>query len=91
MNSESTRRALMMPLGELVARYQALAGQFGIPVALSGFALTREETERVFSAYDEDYHISRFLQFSDSGEAPFSINGEPATHISIDAEISTIL
>jgi hypothetical protein len=94
MNSESTRRALMMPLTDLVARYKSLAGHFGIPVALSGFALTREETERLFSAYEEDYHISRFLHFSDSGITPidvFEINGERATHVSIDAEISTIL
>jgi hypothetical protein len=94
MNSESTRRALMMPLSDLVARYQSLAGHFGIPVALSGFALTQQETERLFSAYDEDYHISRFLHFSDSGGISadaFEINGERATHVAIDAEIATIL
>jgi hypothetical protein len=94
MNSEATRRALMMPLRDLVARYQSLAGGFGIPVALSGFALTREETERIFSAYDEDYHISRFLHFSDSGDSvpdAFVIDGERATHLAIDAEIATIL
>jgi len=94
MNSESTRRALMMTLKELVARYKTLAGSFGIPVALTGFALTREETERIFSAYDEDYHISRFLHFSDSGVTSveaFVIDGERATHVAIDAEISIIL
>ena len=85
---------MMMPLRELVARYKSLAGEFGIPVALAGFALTREETETLFSAYDEDYHISRFLHFSDSGETSsegFVVDGERATHVAIDPEISTIL
>lgn len=81
----------MMPLSDLVERYLSLAGAFGLPVALAEFALSREETERVFSAYDEDYHISRFLHFSDSGGDAYTIDGERATHISIDAEIKTIL
>ena len=81
----------MMPLSDLVARYKALAGEFGIPVALGGFALTWEETERVFSAYDEDYHISRFFHFSDSGRPAYTIGGERVTHVAIDAEILTIL
>jgi hypothetical protein len=91
MNSEATKRAPMMSLTDLVARYRSLAGEFGIPVALSGFALSHEETERIFSAYDEDYHISRFLHFSDSGGTAYRIDGERATHVAIEAEISTIL
>ena len=85
---------MTLPLRDLVVRYRSLAGGFGTPVALSGFALPREETESVFSAYDEDYHISRFLHFSDSGETAadaFVIDGERATHVAIDAEIATIL
>lgn len=82
----------MMTLRELVERYRSLAGAFGTPVALSGLGLPAVETERVFSSYDEDYHISRFFHFSDAGSTPkFSINGIPATHVSIDAEIETIL
>jgi len=81
----------MMPLSDLVARYRSLAGAFGIPVALEGFALTRQETEGAFSAYEEDYHIGRFLHFSDSGGAAYSINGERATHVAIDEQILTIL
>jgi hypothetical protein len=82
----------MMPLGDLVARYRSLtAGGFGVPVALAAFALSRDETERVFSAYDEDYHISRFLHFTDSGGTAFVIDGERATHIAIDGEIESIL
>ena len=81
----------MMPLGDLIARYKALAGEFGIPVALAGFALSQEETERIFSAYDEDYHISRFFHFSDAGGPAYTIDGERVTHLAIDATISTIL
>jgi len=82
----------MMTLRELVERYRTLAGSFGEPVALTAFGLSTIETERVFSSYDEDYHISRFFHFSDAGAAErFSINGIPATHVSLDAEIETIL
>ena len=81
----------MMPLRELVDRYRTLAGVFGKPIALSSFSLTSAETERLFSGYDEDYHISRFFHFSEASGAKFSINGIPATHVSLDAEIETIL
>ena len=81
----------MMPLRELVDRYLSVAMNFGIPVELSGFALSHSETERLFSSYDEDYHISRFFHFSQGAGAPFSINGFPATHVAIDAEIQSIL
>jgi hypothetical protein len=85
------RRAPMMSLQQLVTNYRTVAGDFGKPVALSAFALTPAETERLFSSYDEDYHISRFFDFSESGGEQYSINGIPATHVSIDAEIQTIL
>ena len=85
------RRAPMMPLHELVAKYRTLAGEFGKPVALSAFALTPAETQRLFSGYDEDYHISRFFHFSENDGERFSIDGFPATHVSIDSEIQSIL
>lgn len=102
----------MMSLRELVDRYRALAGEFGQPVALSAFALGQTDTERLFSAYDEDYHISRFFQFTRQRGLPgkgtggarrsrksptpgratlYSINGFPATHVALDAEIASIL
>jgi hypothetical protein len=84
----------MMPLRELVDRYLALSRSFGKPVALAVFSLSLAETERVFSAYDEDYHISRFFHFSESDEpnaAKFSVNGVAVTHVALDAEIQTIL
>ncbi|PYK08004.1 MAG: hypothetical protein DME61_11265 [Verrucomicrobia bacterium] len=81
----------MMPLRELVGLYRSQAGNFGEMVALSAFGLTKTETERLFSGYDEDYHISRFFRFSESAGQKFSIHGIPVTHVSIDAEIETIL
>ena len=100
MSAEPTRRrapavspspARMMPLAELVRRYRELAGAFGKPVPLSSFQLPHAETERLFSGYDEDYHISRFFQFSEATGQKFSINGIPATHVALDPEIETIL
>ena len=91
MGAEAGRRAPLMSLKELVALYRRLAGNFGKPVALSAFDLSRAETERLFSGYDEDYHISRFFQFSESSGTSYSINGVPATHVSLDSEIEAIL
>jgi len=90
MSAEAARRAPIMSLSDLVRAY-GLHGEFGQPVALSAFALSPAETERLFSAYEEDYHISRFFRFTESGGQKFSINGFSATHVSIDAEIQTIL
>jgi hypothetical protein len=80
-----------MSLRDLVRSYLAQAGKFGLPVELSSFGLAKAETESLFSGYDEDYHISRFFQFSESAGEKFSINGIPATHVSLDAEIQSIL
>jgi hypothetical protein len=85
------RRAPMMPLKDLVARYRAIAGELGEPVALAAFALSTAEIEQLFSSYNEDYHISRFFAFSDAGGEQFSINGIPSTHVAIGSEIETIL
>jgi hypothetical protein len=91
MSAEAARRAPMMPLRELVDRYRSLAGEFGKPISLAAFQLSAAETGRLFSAYDEDYHISRFFHFTQAEGSRFSINGIPATHISLDAEIESIL
>jgi hypothetical protein len=91
ISAEAARRASIMPLRELVRLYRLHAGEFGKPVALSAFGLPHDETERLFSGYDEDYHISRFFHFTEAGGQNFSINGFSATHVSLDAEIETIL
>jgi hypothetical protein len=83
-----------MTLRELVQRYLALAGSFGWPVALGAFGLGRDETERLFGSFDEDYHISRFFHFTLDPASPdeaWSINSFPQSHVSLDPEIETIL
>ena len=91
MNSEAARPAPIMKLGELVTRYNALVKKRGAPVALAAFELSQEETERLFSGYEEDYHIGRFFHFEEMDGTRYSVNGFPATHVSIDSEIETIL
>jgi hypothetical protein len=80
-----------MTLRQLVDLYLSLAGQFSQRVSLSSFQLSTAETERLFSSYDEDYHISRFFHFTEADGAKFSIDGVPATHVAIDPEIRSIL
>jgi hypothetical protein len=91
MSAEAAGRAPMMNLKELVERYAAAAGSFGNAVALSAFGLRKEETENVFSSFDEDYHISRFLHFSLSEGQRYVISEEEVTHITIDPAIYSIL
>lgn len=85
------QRGFKMSLPELVTRYLSVAMEFGIPVALSALALTLQETEQIFTAYDQDYHVSRFLRFSNSVGPVYTIDGQPATHVAIDQQIRSIL
>src|SRR5579872_1607541 len=81
----------LMGLRQIVEKYLTAAGDYEKPVPLGVFTLSRPDTERLFSSLDEDYHISRFLKFTnDSGQA-YSINGFPQTHIAIEKEIQSIL
>jgi hypothetical protein len=80
-----------LTLRELVEKYLSVAGGFAFLAPLADFGLERGEIERIFSAYDEDYHISRFLHFSQVSGQAYQINGFEQTHISIDEEIQTIL
>ena len=80
-----------MNLSEVVKKYLDVAGSYGRIAVLADFGLDRAETERVFSAFDEDYHISRFFHFTKGSGTAYKINGFEHTHVSIDAEIQTIL
>lgn len=83
-----------MHLKEVIAKYRQLSGGFGKAVPLAAFGLSREETERLFSVFDEDYHISRFFHFSDQPEGDatsYQINGFPHTHVTLAREIEEIL
>ncbi len=81
----------MTSLQELYRKYTAIAAKPGEPIPLTAFQWSPEETERTFSAFDEDYHISRFFHFSNSGGQKYEIDGETVTHVAIDPEISSIL
>jgi hypothetical protein len=91
MCAESIQRAPMMNLREFVERYAALAGSFGNPVALSVFGLNPQETQNLFSMFDEDYHISRFLHFSRADGHAYVISGDIATHVAVDPAIYSLL
>jgi hypothetical protein len=80
-----------MGLRELVERYLALAGDFGRPVLLEAFGIPHAEAESLWSAMDEDYHISRFLHFSLADGHRFSIDGFPQTHLTMNAGIESLL
>jgi hypothetical protein len=86
-----------MNLRELVEKYRSLAGGFGRPLPLAAFGIARPEAERLFGVFDEDYLISRFFHFSldpaleQSPGKTYRINGFPQSHVSLDAEIETIL
>jgi len=90
MTAKSVRRAPMLSLQELYRVYTAIAAKAGEPVPLSAFKFSKEETEKLFSIFDEDYHISRFFHFTEAGGEKYSINGENATHVAIDPEITSI-
>jgi len=81
----------MMNLREVVEQYAALAGNFGNSVALSAFGLSEQETQDLFSAFDEDYHISRFLHFSHADGQAYQISGESVTHVAVDPAIDSLL
>lgn len=74
----------MISLKEVVEKYLELAGGFGQEAPLEGFGLGPAETERLFSTWDEDYQISRYIRWSAQPSArTYNINGYPQTHIAI--------
>ena len=91
MTAESVRRAPMLSLQELYRVYTTIAAKPGEPVPLSAFKFSKEETEKLFSIFDEDYHISRFFHFSEAGDEKYFVDGENVTHVAIDPEVSSIL
>ena len=90
-SGSSTAPGAGVRLNELVERYLAASGGYGKAAALSALDLSRAETEAAFSQFDEDYMISRFFRFSNQSGETFLINGFPQTHVTIDAEIQSIL
>ncbi len=81
----------MSELAQIVERYLAIAGKFGVAVPLSAFGFGEQETARLFSAFDEDYQVSRYLKFTRQAGAEFSINGFQQTHVALDEGIRALL
>jgi hypothetical protein len=80
-----------MNLSEVVKKYLVISGGYGHPAALADFGLDRAQAERVFGAFDEDYHISRYFHFTRATGTPYTINGFDHTHVSIDADVQDVL
>ncbi len=64
IRARETRKMERLELKAVVQKYVAVAGGYGKTVSLESLGFSREEIESVFSAFDEDYHISRFFPFS---------------------------
>jgi hypothetical protein len=80
-----------MTLNETVKKYLQISGGYGRPVPLAEFGLPVDQTERIFSGFDEDYHISRYFHFTSGIGEAFKLNGFDYTHVRIDAEIESVL
>ncbi len=90
-----------MELGEAVKVYRKVAGGYGRPMALAAFGQSRDETEKIFSVWDEDYQISRFMELtlepsgsvpreSDSAQ-PYRVNGFECSHVRFHPDIERML
>lgn len=90
-----------MDLAAVVKKYLEAAGSFGRPVHLSALGLSKSETESVVAAFDEDYHISRYMLLSrerdealtayPAGARLYSINGFEVSHLSFQADVRKLL
>ncbi len=90
-----------MELGEAVKVYRKVAGGYGRPMALAAFGQSRDETVKIFSAWDEDYQISRFMELTlvPSGSVPqesdstqsYRVNGFECSHVSFHPDIERML
>jgi hypothetical protein len=89
--TKAAHRAGMLNLREGVDRYLAVTHSFGQTVALSALGLSPTELQTLFNTLDEDYHLSRFLHFSNIAGEAYVISGQAVTHLSIDPAIQSIL
>jgi len=82
-----------MDLAEFVKKYAELSSGFGKAVHLSEFGLSKAETEKLISAFDDDYQISRYMMLTREPDAElirfpvdrrlFFINGFAVSHVSL--------
>ena len=59
-----------MDLKAAVGKYLEVAGEFGRPMALAQFGLSREATEAMVAAWEEDYQLHRYLELIPASEDP---------------------
>jgi biotin-(acetyl-CoA carboxylase) ligase len=91
----------VMDLAEFVRKYTELSPGFGGAVHLSQFGLSKAETEKVISAFDDDYQISRYMVLSrepdeelhsyPSEARVYFINGFEVSHVSLGPGIGKVL
>ena len=90
-----------MDLAALVKKYTEIGGGFGGVVHLSEFGLSKAETEKMISALDDDYQISRYMVLSRqpdeesvssaSAARVYFINGFEVSHVSFSPNILKLL
>lgn len=90
-----------MDLATLVKKYLESAGGFGRPLHLSHFGLPKPEIERIFSEWDEDYQISRYMMLSQERdeelalfpvhERVFLVNGFECSHVTFNQDIQKLM
>lgn len=88
-------------MAEAVKKYLEQAGEFDRPIHLSLLGLPRAETEKTVAAWDEDYHISRYMLLSrerdevlaayPEGARVYLINGFECSHLIFNAGIQNLL
>ena len=64
-----------MDLKAAVAKYLEVVGEFGRPMPLTEFGLSREATEAMVSDWEEDYQLHRHLELIPATGGP---GGRPA-------------
>ena len=90
-----------MTLSDLVKKYLEVAGEYGRSIHLSHLGLSKAETEKLVSAFDEDYQISRYMIVSREMDAVlalypaesrvYMINGYECSHVSFEEGIAKLL
>ena len=90
-----------MDLAEFVKKYTELSAGFGGAVHLSQFGLSKAETEKLVSVFDDDYQISRYMVLSRQPDeelvsyAPearvYFVNGFEVSHVSLAPGIRKVV
>jgi hypothetical protein len=90
-----------MDLPTLVKTYLEQSGGFDRPLHLSRLGLSKPEIEKLFSQWDEDYQISRYMSLLRMGdeslsaypenERVFLVNGFESSHVTFNQNIQELL